>query len=230
MLEAGATWVGGQQPFVAYGYYLEENDHAVGYLPADMVRSTFQDSEGWWSPVSTMNDGASGRRVVLGTDPAAVNAAVVALDRGELPEPERATAESVLAWLGPDQGNTWLRKSTWARLLLAQRVGLVVELAEPWAIAPEAVPGDLVAWLAARVLAGDYDHTDMVQQLRDAIEAHPREYGLYMILGQVYEQGDGPSGVELARLCYLEVSERGRWSELSPQAHAALERLDTVEE
>lgn len=231
LLTQGATWASGRPPTgVSFGMALEPaNDHAQGHLPLDIVRSTIQDSEGWWNPATSIRDQLDGRALVIGVDPDAIQARVDALDRaGDEALVEGGKVADLVAWLAVEPANVHLRNAIYTRLAAIGRAPDLVPVTEAFLAKGARSYADLRANLAGRVAQGidAARYPGLVADLRAAIGEHPDETALYVLLALVYEQGGGADGKLLAAACYRHVDDEMEWSPFRNEVKAALVRLD----
>ncbi|MFK7927516.1 MAG: hypothetical protein AB8H79_04975 [Myxococcota bacterium] len=91
-----------------------------------------------------------------------------------------------------------------------------VDLSDSGTAAP-----DVVGWWASQASAKPEVR---IEGLKAAIAHFPQEAGLYLLLGQAYEDSSEEARIELARACYTHVTTSLSWSQ-GNQAQAALDRL-----
>ncbi|MES2639405.1 MAG: hypothetical protein V4850_07965 [Myxococcota bacterium] len=236
LLAQKATWAAGKgQTNLTLGIDLEpSNDHALGYLPLELVRSTLYDSEGWWNPATTIRDRLDGRALVIGVDLDAVQARVNAAERtGRDALLENGKVAEIVAWLALEPTNVYLRDEVYTGLAAVGRASDLVVIAEPFlAKAPRAY-ADVRASLAGRftqaLTPAGLDperYPALVADLRAAIAEFPEASALYVLLAHVYEKGGAADGPLLAAACYHHVDEATEWSEFRKEVKAAIARLE----
>jgi hypothetical protein len=234
LLAQKATWAAGKgQTNLSLGVDLEPtNDHAQGYLPLELVRSTLYDSEGWWNPATSIRDRLDGRALVIGVDLDAVKARVNALDRtGRDALLEKGKVADIVAWLAVEPANVHLRDEAYTGLAAVGRASDLVAIAEPF-LASRAyadVRASLAGRFAQAVTPAGLDperYPELVTDLRAAITAFPDESALYVLLAHVYEKGGAADGPLLAAACYHHVDEAMEWSPFRDEVKAAIARLE----
>ena len=234
MLGEGAEWSTSslRGPSTKTGW-LVPNAFVIGVDPWGVITSTLFDGEGLWHPASEALEVAAGRRILLGRAGEDLWDAVTRADSpGWAQEIGEASRAETAALLDAAPENRHLRGRVWSLLAGARRFSDLVALAEPWASQDEPEATDVAAWLAARAAAGvkgPRARARLVDDVRDALETHPYQPQLLMVLGTLHLEGRAEERAELARLCFEKViEEAGAWSALGKSAQAALDSLDAA--
>jgi hypothetical protein len=235
LLEAGAVWVPTDAPeppvWNRVGWEAE-NPFAVGLHPVTTVVNTLYLEESWYQPSEQIAEGAEGRTIVLGLDPASVGDRVRAHELTELDELIREARVPRLAEvLDRQPENTRLRTAVYGHLAGHGHHGAIVELAARYADGDDPLAVDLRAWLAGR-LAGELSPeqvAEVIADLRGAIERAPDDAGLYLLLGSAYERSEEPERVALAGASYRKARDTVGWGPVHQAAQDLLEELDDEE-
>lgn len=219
MIRAGATWVTGRAPVSGAVEDTFQNDHAIGWLPADLVRSTLHDDEGWWDPATTTATAREGRAAFIGLDPAAVRARVEGARRAGIEKLDSAPPAEIVAWLQVEPANVHLREAVYRRLAAVGRAAELSVMAAPFLGGGEwaDVQADLVGRGATLAPV-----EPLIADVRAAFAAHRHEPGLLVLLAASYERAGDPA---LARECWSTLYTNFRWSPLRDDARAAIVRL-----
>lgn len=232
----GAEWVDGAAPSRATslgGNGIEGGTLlAVAVRPLQVVMSTLFQEEGWSSPLSEIREQVEGRKILIGSDRAALIR--------KLREYELADAATMAREARPSKleelllaypGNEFLREGIYRLMLASGQTERVIAVAGSLVKAGRATPTDRKAWLAARLITSSSSQQAevLVTDLRHAIGQSPGTAGLYLILAAAYERTSRPDREVYARACYAKATSTAGWGELKADADAALARLDGKE-
>ena len=220
MIRDGATWVPGRAPVGGVaGDDTFQNDHAIGWLPRELVRSTLHDEEGWWDPAVLTASAREGRASFIGLDPVAVRTRVEAARRTGIEALDAAPAAAVISWLQLEPKNEHLRNTVYRRLAAVGRAAELPGIAAPF-LADKAW-ADTLADLVGRG-AAKADATALIADVRAALATHTDEPGLYVLLAETYERAGDP---KLAEAAWRHLLVEYKWSDHAEDARAAIVRL-----
>ena len=123
--------------------------------------------------------------------------------------------------------NRFLRQKVYAHLVARGRIAVLEEVAQAFALRPDATVEDLRAWLAAwnaRVVdAGEAE--PLAEAALAAVVAHPADAELCYLLALVYEKAQ-PADAGYALACYQRVLAIQTWGPVADAARDAIERLN----
>jgi len=222
LLERGAIWLPAPPDGLSTGTARDAQSlHAAGFLPLEIVRSSLQDSEGWWNPVETITSQGDGRMIVLGRNAEQVRARCRELDRG-LP-PDLQDAQALRRWLDKDPDNQVTRVYVGRRLAAAGEPELLAELTA--FDDPAMVGADLAALYFGARLQLEHDPQDLVEELRAVLE-HTRDPTLLVQLGVAYSRLDHPLARRRARACLEFVQQTYSYSPVADQVDRLLSELE----
>ncbi len=222
--EAGGTWVdAGDDPleFIGATSAPDDNEFLVTYRPLAVVIETLYDEDGWWNPCNSIVEGAQGRKILLGEDPAQLHERFLQSTtndwQSELPT---KTLSGIRSFLTSHPGNRHLRNDVYAQLAAMERREELAQLAESFSQSDEATETDLHYWLGS--IAGA-DATLEERELIAAIQRFPQSAAMFFLLGNLY----GRSGrTEEAIAAYERTAELEQWGFLANSANEALAELE----
>jgi hypothetical protein len=193
--------------------------------PGELVVQTL-DGHGNGFPGDLRKRGA-GRTLLVGADGMALARAVEASAPAAFTDAlANGDVAALAAVLAACPANEHARASAYARFAADGRWPQLVQLADPFATGANAAAADALAVAhGSSELATAADGDGLLRALLAAVHRHPRETGLYLLLGRARERFE-PQQPRRARACYDRVIELGSYETAAAEARAALRRLD----
>lgn len=201
------------------------NTFAVAFDPLHVVHSVANPDSAWWAPTEMIRARSEGRTVLLGRDPDALKNALD--ERALKTDLQTLELEQLQDLFAAHAKNVYLRRRAYEALSHAGRLADIERLAA--AHAGESAP-DQIAQLGAQVAlataSGDHASAPgLVERLRSALEEHPREADLYLVLGQAYELREEGDDTRRARACYQQALSLAGFGAAAEHAQARLDAL-----
>ncbi len=232
LLDQGAVWVEGEATDWLTWHTrrgsVVDNAFAVGHDPVWMVHSCIFDREGYWRAGSGILDAAAGRTVYLGLDSSALAMKLEnAVPRSSEAILASGDPEGVIELLEGHAANLFLRDRIYRHVCAIRGPAVVLPIAEHFAGAPHVTALDRIVRLSALLMLAESPSQAeaLSPEIFAAIQAHPREPALYLLLGDAYERSK-PDEPEYARVCYERVLELSPWGMNAITATMGLQRLE----
>ncbi|MCA3009722.1 MAG: hypothetical protein INH34_15210 [Phycisphaerales bacterium] len=228
-LAAGGEWVEGAttdwSAWRVRAPTVYDTPFAIVVQPGNMVTSALDDSESY--ATLTMDTGdRQGRPLLVGLDPAALRARVLARMPAEAEAAVRSGDVATLRRvLEARSGEHELRRHVYGQLAAHGQHEALRQLASRFALGAEQQPCDLVAWIAAgsRKVTTTEEAKAWMDAALDAVRKAPREAALYLWLGRAVDRAF-PDEPQKSRPCYERALELAPYGDVAASARKALGR------
>ena len=204
------------------------NDFAFAVNPVSVVQRCLLGHDDWYDPAHSIVEQSQGRKVLFGTDFAAMKAKCNEAQQDVKPVLDSLDATKIGELIASVPENVWLRRQIYGRLAAQKQWALIVDvagnLAETGLLRLEDRKGLLAARMALEPESNEL--AQIIDQLKDAITEYPGEASFYVVLGQGYEREKGLESAMKAKACYQQALQLNPHYALKAHITAALERFN----
>lgn len=232
-LTGGAEWVTGrhsQFDLPTRERWVRSSCFSRADHPGRILESTLHDSDGYYEPISEVENGLNGRRLVLGLDPVAIEERMLQDPEAELWPLIEGEPGPLAAYLDQRRDNSYLRYEIYQRLVQTKRFDVMATIAEPYLDVQTPLFLDLRAWLSGHLQTDNVEDWDaFLDTARRAIEEYPRAPALYLLLGDAYRVRGEDHDDRRAKLCYEKVLELRDDGKLATEAKASIKEIEEAQ-
>jgi len=230
LIKNGATYVHGDTAWtrqMGQAWGITDHCFGVAYHPYAVVVSTLLDSEGWWTPATTIMD-SGGRPIFIGSDHRALLQKMNENNPLEWPGIlSQENPKSTLDLLTNQWDNTYLRRKVYEASLANHPIEYTAELIGQISNREDRqLVDDQIRAAYLIHTKGPYP-ISLKEWLFDCIETHPSEAIFYFTLGEVYKESDLDDRYHLAKACFSKAKELGG-EELTRALDRTIEDLETL--